>query len=60
MGLANDEVGYILPPSDYLLDENLPYFREAEGDHNEETNALGRNCAADLAAAFEKACEAIS
>lgn len=57
VGLANDEMGYILPPSDYVLDEDLPYFQEAQGDHYEETNSLGRNCASDLAAAFEKACK---
>ena len=55
IGLANDEIGYIVPPSDYVLDEQLPYFSEAEGDHYEETNSVGRNCAWDLAEAFEKA-----
>lgn len=55
VGLANDEIGYILPPGDYLLDGDLPYFREAEGDHYEETNSVGAACADDLAAAFEQA-----
>lgn len=58
VGLANDEIGYIVPPSDFVLDETLPYFREAEGDHYEETNSLGPACAEDLADAFEKACKA--
>lgn len=57
VGLANDEIGYILPPSDYLLDEELPYVKEAEGDHYEETNSVGKNCGADLAEAFERALE---
>jgi len=55
VGLANDEIGYILPPDDYLLDEELPYFREAEGDHYEETNSVGVACSDDLVAAFEQA-----
>ncbi len=55
LGLANDELGYIIPPSDFVLDEELPYFREAEGEHYEETNSVGPQCAADLAEAFEKA-----
>ncbi len=58
VGLANDEIGYIVPPSDFVLDEALPYFRDAEGDHYEETNSLGPACAEDLADAFEKACKA--
>lgn len=55
VGLANDEIGYIVPPSDYVLDGQLPFFRGAEGDHYEETNSVGRRCAEDLAKAFEKA-----
>lgn len=55
VGLANDELGYILPPSNYVLDAELPYFREAGGDHYEETNSTGINCAHALAQAFEKA-----
>lgn len=55
VGLSNDEIGYILPPSDYVLHEELPYFQEAAGDHYEETNSVGADCAANLAAAFEKA-----
>lgn len=57
VGLANDEIGYIVPPSDYVVDGELPYFREAEGDHYEETNSVGANCAADLADAFYQALE---
>ena len=60
VGLANDEIGYIVPPSDFVLDEELPYLQEAEGDHYEETNSLGPACAEDLAQAFEKACKAVS
>lgn len=55
VGLANDELGYIVPPSDYRLSEDAPYFKEAEGDHYEETNSVGIDCAADLAEAMETA-----
>lgn len=60
VGLANDEIGYILPPSDYVLHDQLPFFREAEGDHYEETNSVGRDCAQDLANAFEKALQVLA
>jgi len=55
IGLANDEIGYIVPPSDFVLDGELPYVQEAEGDHYEETNSVGPNAAIDIADAFEKA-----
>lgn len=55
VGLANDELGYIIPPSDYVLAEDAPYFKEAEGDHYEETNSVGIDCAADLADALDEA-----
>ena len=56
VGLANDELGYIIPPSDFLLNEKTPYLsrtmdRRGE-DHYEETNSVGPDCAACLAEAF--------
>ena len=59
VGLANDELGYIIPPSDYVLDEELPYLQQADTDHYEETNSVGKNCAFDLADAFAKALEGL-
>ncbi|MEW5737986.1 MAG: hypothetical protein AB1938_03615 [Myxococcota bacterium] len=41
VGLANDELGYLIPPYDYVLHPERPYFEEAPGDHYEETNSLG-------------------
>ena len=41
MGLGNDEIGYLVPPYDYVLAESAPYLSEAPGDHYEETNSLG-------------------
>lgn len=60
IGLANDELGYILPPSAFVTDPELPYVREAEGDHYEETNSVGPEVAVDLAKAFAKALENIA
>ncbi len=40
VGLCDDEIGYIVPPSDFVLDKDDPYFTEAE-DHYEETNSVG-------------------
>jgi hypothetical protein len=41
VGLGNDELGYIIPPYNFILSDRLPYLDEAEGDHYEETNSLG-------------------
>lgn len=41
LGLSNDEVGYIVPAYDFIVDPVSPYINEAEGDHYEETNSLG-------------------
>ena len=56
VGLANDEVGYILPPNDFLLHPDTPYFeptRDRHGRrHYEETNSLGPRTAETIAAVF--------
>lgn len=41
IGLGNDELGYFIPPYDYVLHPDVPYLSEADGDHYEETNSLG-------------------
>ena len=46
IGLCDDEIGYIVPPSDYLLDETAPYLVTPPCDHNgenhyEETHSAG-------------------
>ena len=57
VGLANDEVGYIVPPSDFLLSEEAPYLARTKDykgeDHYEETNSVGPECAGAIADAFE-------
>jgi hypothetical protein len=40
-GLTMDFLGYIVPRYNFVLDEQRPYFDEAEGDHYEETNSIG-------------------
>lgn len=63
IGLANDELGYIVPPSDFLLNEKLPYIERATDgrgeDHYEETNSVGPECAGKIAEAFENALKAL-
>jgi len=57
-GLANDEIGYIIPPNDFLLSENLPYLDRAIDQNNrrhyEETNSTGPRAANFMARAFEE------
>lgn len=57
IGLANDEIGYVVPPNDFLLNESLPYAENARDSlgrkHYEETNSLGPNTAKTISACFE-------
>lgn len=41
VGLGNDEIGYIIPPYNFVLADAGAWILEAEGDHYEETNSLG-------------------
>lgn len=56
-GLCNDELGYILPPDNYLIHETLPYFdgiTDASGEnHYEETMSAGIRTAQCLFDAME-------
>ena len=58
IGLCNDELGYIVPPSDFLVNPDAPYIeRITDGigeDHYEETNSIGPECANVIAETFEK------
>ncbi len=57
IGLCNDALGYIVPPSDFLLNEAVPYIEGAEDptgeNHYEETNSLGPDTAHTIAKTFE-------
>ena len=61
VGLCNDELGYIIPPSNYLLHPETPYMdtvTDATGEnHYEETNSTGISTAQIIADAFAKALE---
>lgn len=48
IGLANDELGYIVPEYDFQLDDVQPWFEEPDGDHYEETNSMGPQTAGIL------------
>jgi len=63
IGLANDEIGYIVPPSDFLLNEDVPYLTKTMDykfeNHYEETNSMGPETANVIAENFEKLCDAL-
>jgi len=56
-GLCDDEIGYIVPPNDFLLHASRPYTMEAIDrfgrDHYEETNSVGQTAAAAIARAVD-------
>ena len=52
LGLANDEIGYIVPDYNYQLDDNNPWWTEADGDHYEETNSVGTEVRGRIEAAL--------
>ena len=50
-GLCDDEIGYIVPPSDFMLNEKNPYLQAVEGageNRYEETNSVGPDAALRL------------
>ncbi len=53
IGLANDELGYVLPPNDFILHSETPYFENGHDVHGrrhyEETNSLGPETAEKIA-----------
>lgn len=55
-GLANDELGYVIPPNDFMLNESSPYLDKAvdrfNRRHYEETNSMGPETAPTIATAF--------
>jgi hypothetical protein len=55
-GLANDELGYVIPPNDFLLAPGIPYLDRVEDrlgrNHYEETNSMGPKTAPKLAEVF--------
>ena len=58
VGLANDQMGYIIPSNDYLLHDKLPYLNWAKDkfgrEHYEETNSTGVKTARIILEGFEE------
>ena len=58
IGLCNDELGYIVPPSDYLVNPEYPYIKDFvdpyDENHYEETNSVGINMQYELIKALKK------
>ena len=58
VGLADDELGYIVPPDDFLTDPAAPYLNAAKPEdgsrHYEETNSVGVSCARRIAENLEE------
>lgn len=64
-GLANDEIGYIIPPSDFELHPEHPYLKTPDKDkngenHYEETNSVGIDAADAVAGAVKRLLERIN
>ncbi|NLP48848.1 MAG: hypothetical protein GX345_07920 [Clostridiales bacterium] len=61
MGLANDEIGYIVTPNDFFIHPDSSYLdggKDASGRrHYEETNSLGPNTAHKIAEVFTQMVE---
>ncbi|MBI5496289.1 MAG: hypothetical protein HY904_14805 [Deltaproteobacteria bacterium] len=54
VGLGNDELGYMVPPYDFITNDNSPYFCDAGGDHYEETNSTGPDAVPTTEAVLDK------
>lgn len=63
VGVCNDEIGYIVPPNDFLLHDTLPYFERAydrfNRKHYEEQNSLGIKTAHKIADTFYEMLETV-
>jgi hypothetical protein len=63
-GLANDELGYVLPPNDFVLNETMPYLNNGRDHHDrrhyEETNSMGPNTAKAIADTVKQIVDAIN
>ena len=58
IGLCNDELGYIIPENDFILNERMPYINSAKDrfdrNHYEETNSTGPKTAYTLLTETDK------
>ena len=62
-GLANDELGYVIPPNDFMLNDVQPYMEKAVDRlgrrHYEETNSMGPRTAQFISDAFVKVLDTV-
>ena len=55
LGLANDEIGYVVPARDFVVDDERPYLDRPDcGGHYHETNSLGPRTAELLLRAVDE------
>ena len=63
LGLANDELGYIVSPSDFLVNPDKPYIDKIVDktgeNHYEETNSVGPEMASRISETLKKLLEAL-
>lgn len=63
IGLCNDELGYIIPDNDFVINERMPYINKGvdkfDRSHYEETNSTGRETARTLLEAMDKLISAV-
>ena len=63
LGLANDELGYVVPPNDFILHPTAPYLENGKDMHGrrhyEETNSMGPETAFVIAENVKAIMEAI-
>lgn len=63
IGLANDELGYVVPPNDFVLNPEAPYFENGRDEHGrrhyEETNSLGPETSVKIAETVTKIISAV-
>lgn len=61
IGLCNDELGYIIPDNDFLVNDKLPYINSAKDrhgrNHYEETNSTGKETARTILETMQKLIE---
>ena len=63
VGLANDELGYVIPPNDFLLAPGIPYLDRVvdrlDRNHYEETNSMGPQTGPRIAEVFAEMMETV-
>jgi hypothetical protein len=53
VGLANDEIGYIVPTYDFEVNSDMIMLPHPRGDHYEETNSIGPSATGIIMRAYD-------